>query len=75
MEQGEIRIPEGEELERAITEAYRMYQKNILNTEEAMFRLMKGVKADMPEEEMLAVALDALDRCILPEAPADSGKE
>ena len=56
-------MPEGEALEKAMAEAYRLYQANIRETGELTYRLTKGAREGVPEKELLAIALEALDRC------------
>lgn len=59
-------IPEGDELVEALNQAYRLYQANIRAADELVYRLTKGARGDVPEKELLAIALEALDRCRLP---------
>jgi len=56
-------IPEGEALEKAMAEAYRVYQANVRETGELIFQLTKGAREGVPEKELLAIALEALSRC------------
>ena len=67
MARDEISIPEGEELEAEMAKAGKLVQANVLKTEEDMFRLIRGAKGGRPEEELLEIALGALDKCVLPE--------
>ena len=56
-------LPEGEEMEKTLVEAYRIYQYNVRQTDPMVYRLTKGARGDMPEEELLAMALECLSRC------------
>ena len=60
-------MPEGEALTQALAEAYRLYQDNIRETGERIFQLTEGAREGVPERELLETALDALERCRLPE--------
>lgn len=60
-------VPEGEDLDRAVTRGYRIYQHNVREIGEMVFRLTKGAREGVPEKELLAIALDALDRCVTDE--------
>ena len=51
------------ELEKAMAEAYRVYQANVRETGELIFQLTKGAREGVPEKELLAIALEALSRC------------
>ena len=43
--------------------AYRLYQRNIRETGELIYRLTKGARGGVPEKELLGIALEALDKC------------
>ena len=62
------RMPEGEALEEAMRQAYRLYQDNIRATAEDVFRLTRGARDGVPESELLEIAVRALDKCRYPEA-------
>ena len=51
----ELRIPEGEDLEQALNRAYRLYQGNIRQTDELIYRITKGARGNL--------TLEALKRC------------
>ncbi len=59
----ELRIPEGEDLEQALSRAYRLYQGNIRQTDELIYRITKGARGNAPEAELLDLTLEALKRC------------
>ena len=59
----EIDIPEGDELERAMAGVYRLYQHNIRRTDELIYRITRGARDGVPEEELLNMAMEALERC------------
>ena len=62
MEQS-LRIPQGKTLEEAMKDAYLVYQTNVRAVDELVYRITKGAREGMPEEELLEMALQALDRC------------
>ena len=77
----EISIPpKGEELDRAMAEAYRYYQQNILHAGQLVYQITLGTRNGMDEKELLRLALRALDRMggtdleALLEAPPQSGE-
>ncbi|MBQ9251253.1 MAG: hypothetical protein IJ188_01280 [Clostridia bacterium] len=59
----EKNFPQGEELERALKAAYRLYQANIHDTGALIYELTKGARNGMPEKELLEIALEALEKC------------
>ncbi|MBQ3705877.1 MAG: hypothetical protein II888_05415 [Clostridia bacterium] len=65
--ENERMIPEGEELDRELEKAYRFYQRNVRATEELVHQMILGARGDMPEEELLRQALQALEKCSFPE--------
>lgn len=68
-------IPEGEELEKALAEAYRVYQGNILRTGGLIYELTRGAKGGMPVKELIGIAEKAAERCrFFPEEPAGGGE-
>ena len=56
-------MPRGEALERALAGAYRVYQYNIRQTDELIYRITKGAREGVPEGELLQTAMTALSRC------------
>lgn len=56
-------MPQGEELERAMAAAYRVYQDNVRETGSLIFDLTKGAREGRSEKELLEIALAALDKC------------
>jgi len=56
-------MPRGEALERALAGAYRVYQYNIRQTDELIYRITKGAREGVPEGELLEMAMTALSRC------------
>ncbi len=54
---------EEQALREKMTEAYRVYQRNIREVDHLVYRLTKGARGDVPEKELLETALAALDRC------------
>ena len=42
-------MPRGEALERALAGAYRVYQYNIRQTDELIYRITKGAREGVPE--------------------------
>ena len=60
-------MPAGAELEKAMARAYRVYQDNVRETGELVFRLIKGARDGVPEKELLETALEALSRCRSPQ--------
>ena len=70
MEQKES-IPEGEALDRAMKQAYRVYQDNIRETGELIYRLTKGAREGAAESELLEIAITALSRCRFGEAAGE----
>ncbi len=59
----EEKIPEGEELEKLLAQAYRLYQDNIRETGSLIFDLTRGAREGMPEKELLEIALRGLEKC------------
>lgn len=59
----EERIPEREETDERLREAYRLYQRNIRAVDPLVYRITLGARQGTAEEELLALALEALDRC------------
>lgn len=57
------RMPEGEELTKALAEAYKRYQRNIRAADEDVYRLTLGARQGVPEKELLALALATLEKC------------
>ena len=59
----EIKIPpKGKEMDRALAEVYRYYQQNILHAGQLVYQITLGARNGMEEEELLRLALRALDR-------------
>ena len=68
-------IPEGEALDRALADAYKVYQDNIRRTGELIYRLTLGAKGSVPEQELLETAEEAISRCRFSAAErSDGGK-
>ena len=59
----EKRTPESGEPDERLREAYRLYQRNIRAVDPLVYRITLGARQGTPEEELLALALEALDRC------------
>ena len=57
------KIPEGKQLEKELAAAYRLYQYNIRQVDEAVYRITLGARNNVPEKELFSLALEALDRC------------
>lgn len=72
----QMEMPQGEALEKAMAAAYKVYQENIRDTGELIYRLSRGAKGDMPEKELLEIAMEAVSRCrFSTEQLRDGGKE
>ncbi len=63
MDRTDAEMPQGEELERELARAYRVYQFNIRQTDGLIYRITRGAREGVPEGELLEMALTALSRC------------
>ena len=54
---------EQEELKEKMAEAYRVYQRNIRAVDPLVYEITKGARSGVPDKELLALAMKALDRC------------
>lgn len=61
----ENHTPEGEALDRALAEAYMVYQDNVRAAANRIFEITIGARNGRPEKELLEMTLDVLGRCRL----------
>ena len=56
-------FPRGEELERKMAKAYRVYQANVRAADEGIYTLTMGARSGVPEGRLLEIAVDLLHKC------------
>ena len=44
-------------------DVYRLYQRNIRAVDSLVYRITLGARGDMPEEELLKMAAEAMEKC------------
>ncbi len=52
-----------EALEDKLKEVYRLYQRNIRAVDSLVYQITIGARGGMPEEELLEMAAEALEKC------------
>ena len=59
----ENRLPETGELDQKLTEGWKIYQRNIRAVDQLVYEITKGARGDVPVDQLLSMALKALDQC------------
>ncbi len=63
----EEQLPGGEKaneaLEDKLKEVYKLYQRNIRAVDSLVYQITIGARGGMPEEELLELAAEALEKC------------
>ena len=54
---------QGEALEEKLKEVYRLYQRNIRAVDPLVYQITLGARGGVPEEELLKLASEALEKC------------
>ena len=54
---------EKEPLGEKLKEVYKLYQRNIRAVDPLVYQITLGARSGMPEEELLAMAAEAMEKC------------
>ncbi len=59
----EAQSPGSEALKEKMKDVYKLYQRNIRAVDPLVYRITLGARNGVPEEELLRMAAEAMDKC------------